>query len=474
MTDTNCSTGGTARPNRRAAGSRRSWRWTVPALVPVVALLVWSEVRVQQRVAELERRLTTGPVTEACPPFVLREQIESLNRSLLQFQLSGDPAEKDEFTRQSQAAGRLLDRFPGATAETEPALAAVREALEDYLAQAASRLEQPLRTIRRDSAATVRQELVAISSTLRARSDELLGLWQSAALAAGLQMRNEISSLGRWLLWSRGLWVTGSALLLTVLGWLAYRGSAAVQPAENSPEGRRERLASLGVLAAGVAHEIRNPLTAIKFRLFSVRQALPTELVDNEDLGIIENEIHRLDRIVKGFLQFARPPEPHPTVFPVDRLLEGVRDLLQNELRARSIELATASAPGLELHADEPQLQQVLINLVQNAADAVDGEGRITLAARLGAARLLGSSQPVVILEVADTGKGIPPEAEARLFEPFFSTKRGGTGLGLAIAARIIELHGGELQYTTAPSRGTTFSILLPRPARHESAHPAH
>ena len=105
----------------------------------------------------------------------------------------------------------------------------------------------------------------------------------------------------------------------------------------------------------------------------------------------------------------------------------------------------------------------MLINLIQNAADSIGHDGEVILRARLDTKRLGDHLTEVVILEVADTGRGIPPAVEKRLFDPFFTTKDAGTGLGLSIAARIVEKHGGALQYQTQPNRGTTFGILLPR-----------
>jgi signal transduction histidine kinase len=117
----------------------------------------------------------------------------------------------------------------------------------------------------------------------------------------------------------------------------------------------------------------------------------------------------------------------------------------------------------LLLRADSGHLKQVLINLVSNAAEAMDGAGTVTLRARAARAALGGRETDAVVLEVIDTGKGIPPEVEKRLFDPFFSTKETGTGLGLPIAARIVERHGGMLQYQTRPGHGTTFGVVLRR-----------
>jgi signal transduction histidine kinase len=138
--------------------------------------------------------------------------------------------------------------------------------------------------------------------------------------------------------------------------------------------------------------------------------------------------------------------------------------LLQPQLAKNNIRLRLAEEPvPAQIRIDPQQIQQVLINLIQNAADSIGGNGEITLRARLDTKRLADRATEVVILEVTDSGKGIPAEVQKRLFDPFFTTKEGGTGLGLAIASRIIEKHGGALQYQTQVNRGTTFGIVLPR-----------
>ncbi len=207
---------------------------------------------------------------------------------------------------------------------------------------------------------------------------------------------------------------------------------------------------------------MRNPLTAIKFRLFNLEKALPESVRDNEDLATAHSELNRLDRIVREFLQFARPSEPAWAEFPVPELIEQTQRLLRDDLQRRGITLALQECPPVSIRADRQQIQQVLINLVRNGAESIPGSGTVTLRARQGAAKLSQRMAPVVILEVSDTGRGIPRDAEARLFDPFFSTKENGTGLGLSIAARIVEKHGGVIQYTTELDRGTTFSVVLP------------
>jgi signal transduction histidine kinase len=144
---------------------------------------------------------------------------------------------------------------------------------------------------------------------------------------------------------------------------------------------------------------------------------------------------------------------------------------LSKSLAEVDIRLTVENAAGdLSVPMDPQQIQQVLINLVQNAADAVGREGSVLLSARLDQRLLNGRVQQVVVLEVADTGKGITPDVEKRLFDPFFTTKDAGTGLGLPIAARIVEKHGGAIQYQTQVGHGTTFGIVLPCAETHETS----
>jgi signal transduction histidine kinase len=132
-------------------------------------------------------------------------------------------------------------------------------------------------------------------------------------------------------------------------------------------------------------------------------------------------------------------------------------------LAKSDIRLVRESGPALPIRVDAGQIQQVLINLVQNAADSIGRSGTIGLRARPGRKRLANGETDVVILEVSDTGKGMSPEVQKRLFDPFFTTKDKGTGLGLSIAARMVEMNGGLLQFQTQLNRGSTFGIVLPR-----------
>jgi len=223
-----------------------------------------------------------------------------------------------------------------------------------------------------------------------------------------------------------------------------------------------------------VAHEIRNPLTAINVRLHSLKRTLVRGSSEHEDATVIDQEIQRLDRIVRDVLHFARPAEPRQVTITAGSLFNRVQGLLSSQLGKASIRLSLAPSPALWIRVDPQQIEQVLINLIQNAAESIVRDGTITLRARTtlmplaglprrGFPAKAGRATPAVILEVIDTGKGIPLEVQERLFDPFFTTKESGTGLGLSIAARIVEKHGGALQYRTEANRGTTFGIVLPR-----------
>jgi signal transduction histidine kinase len=232
---------------------------------------------------------------------------------------------------------------------------------------------------------------------------------------------------------------------------------------------RQEKLASLGVFATGIAHEIRNPLTAIKVRLFTLRSSHRPGTSEYEYIEVIRGEIDRLERIVSEFLQFARPAEPELKTMPADKLLQEIQNLLRSDLASRSIELKLELRADATIRVDSDKMKQVLINFIQNGADSMEKGGTVTLRLRQDRQLLNGKWVTAVIIDIADQGKGIPPEVQKRLFDPFFTTKEAGTGLGLPIAARIVEKHGGAIQYETQVNRGTTFSIVLPPAPTNET-----
>jgi len=231
---------------------------------------------------------------------------------------------------------------------------------------------------------------------------------------------------------------------------------------DNTAIEHQKKLAHFARLATSLAHEIRNPLTAINVRLFTLQKTMSKTSNEHQDATLIRNEIDRLEQTLKNFLKLARPSEPKFTPLTAEPTLREVRELLAPQLQRQSIQLKTESMTGTPFLADPLQLKQVLINLIQNAADSIGEKGAITLRALDGEARLNGHSHKAVVLEVEDTGTGIPPEVQENLFDPFFSTKDNGTGLGLPIAAKIIEQHKGTLDFETRIGDGTVFRVTLP------------
>ena len=446
--------------------------WRIAALVlglvTALAVVAWIKSSIWQGVGQLE----TSFATIRSESFLLgvqgREGLGQLNASLLRHLLSGDGDERERFRTTAQA---LRERFRRITPhlsspKERKAAAQFEQAFQGYLASSAELLERTIRGVRKDSALQAQQEIDVRSQSVLALADQFVQVQQTAMRGFFSESESALGSLRRLLSLSVGLLF----LLLVSVAALTYRALIAPLRSKLSESQelieRQEKLASLGVLAAGVAHEIRNPLTAIKFRLFSLKKSLPAGSRDNEDISVINNELNRLERIVKDFLHFARPSEPELAPVELGDLLQQVQNLLSEELGRRGIALEIEPGPPITVRADRQQLQQVLINLVQNGAESIGQKGRITLRVREGATRLGPRHQPVVMIDVSDTGKGITREAEKRLFDPFFSTKADGTGLGLPIAERIMEKHGGYLQYATQPERGTVFSVVLPQPLK--------
>ena len=221
---------------------------------------------------------------------------------------------------------------------------------------------------------------------------------------------------------------------------------------------RRDRLASMGALASGVAHEVRNPLNAISV----IVQRLRREFTPRTDEGeyrqltqVVAGEVERVNRIIQQFLELARPPALVKTRTDLASVLARAAETVEPQIRAAGLRLERDFAGVGEAQVDADQLHQVLLNLLVNAVEATD-EGHVRLAAR---------SRPEgwVEIGVADTGSGIPAEDVERIFDLYFTTKAAGTGLGLSLVHRIVAEHGGRVEVQSERGAGTRFVILLPR-----------
>ncbi len=238
---------------------------------------------------------------------------------------------------------------------------------------------------------------------------------------------------------------------------------------------QRERLAAVGELAAGVAHEVRNPLAAISGcveMLRAVNRERSGDLEQERMMSVVLREIERLDALISDFLLFARPAQPKLEPLDVGALLGEIAEMCRAACPI-GVTVSVAAPASLRVQADATQLRQVLWNLVRNAVQAVGEHGVIRLsAARASGALAQGddaalrsgaaSGRDAVEIAVADDGPGIEPEALERIFDPFFTTKPSGTGLGLATVHRIVTAHAGAIEVQSGKGAGARFRVLLP------------
>jgi len=221
-----------------------------------------------------------------------------------------------------------------------------------------------------------------------------------------------------------------------------------------------EKWALVGKLAAGVAHSVRNPLTSVKMRLFSMERHLALSPSQEEDFEVISEEIRHIDTIVGNFLEFSRPPKlKMQKVSPSDSVDLAVQ-LLRHRLESYDVKVEVNRDRRLpEIQADPDQLKEVFVNLMVNACEAMVDGGSIVIHEEESSSENLG---PVAMVKVTDDGPGVPVSIQEKLFQPFFSTKEEGTGLGLSIATRIVEEHGGWIDLKSREGEGATFVITLP------------
>ena len=219
---------------------------------------------------------------------------------------------------------------------------------------------------------------------------------------------------------------------------------------------RTEQLAQVGQLAAGLAHEVRNPLTGIKLLVEAALRPQSRRPLNMEDSELILREVKRLEQTVQRFLNFARLPAPQTAQCDLRELVHQVWEVVQIRARQQDVEPTFQLPPvPVMVTVDAGQMTSVLVNLFLNALDAIGSSGRLEVL-------LTPSDQGTLRLRVCDSGPGISTEIQSRLFQPFASDKALGTGLGLFISGRILEEHGGAISASNRPEGGACFTITFP------------
>jgi two-component system sensor histidine kinase PilS (NtrC family) len=221
-----------------------------------------------------------------------------------------------------------------------------------------------------------------------------------------------------------------------------------------------EKMATIGEMAAGIAHELRNPLAAISGAVQLLDRESQEDSVNKRLFGIILRESDRLDATIHEFLLFSKPVDPKKEWFSLRALAqEALETLSQDPEWNPTLILDLEIAPDLECWGDPQLIRQVLLNLIANSANACRNmeKGRILL-------RVEEIPEAAMVLEIVDNGPGIPEDFREKIFEPFFTTRETGTGLGLAIVRQIVQSHGGEISLRDGQPQGTIFTVRLPMP----------
>jgi two-component system, NtrC family, sensor kinase len=232
-------------------------------------------------------------------------------------------------------------------------------------------------------------------------------------------------------------------------------GREKLQRMHQTQMSRAEHLAMLGELAAGLAHEIRNPLAGIAGVIEIIGQELPSTSPARDVWKEVQQEVLHIKKILSDLLDYARPKPPDIRAANLHNTVEHAVSLARHQTMSKPIEIQVALDGALPpVEHDETQIQQVLLNLLLNALQAIEGAGTVRVA--------LEPRRDFAVVRVSDTGRGIRQEDVDRVFRPFFTTKGQGTGLGLSLARRIVEGHGGHIEVKSEPGQGSEFSVWLP------------
>lgn len=428
-------------------------------------LIVVITLSSQRQVTELRARLSSVDSESSGIMDHFKDSMRELNNAVLRYGTERDPAVWKASVRASRDLSNWIDGQKTAlqTPAEKELLRQIQTAYDNYL-ETVRNFHAKVESLNGRSAS------LADFTPIRKQSQRLFDLGQALA-RAHYKLHNELlqhanQSLEHLhfsvLILLGLLLVFVAAMALDVFRHLIAPLRVKLVETQAFAE-RHEKLASLGLLASGVAHEIRNPLTSIKIGMFMQKKKFQPGTPERADAEVVEREILRLEHILDDFLAFTRPAAPRLAALQLDAFLQELRHFFTPQLAGINVQLVTEILAPMQVRADAAQLKQAVINLVQNAANSIGRNGCITLRARPDRKLLAGNEMAVAVLEVADTGKGISPEVEKRMFQPFFTTREDGTGLGLSIAAQIVRKHGGELQYQTRTNHGTVFGIILPQ-----------
>ena len=451
----------------------RSFGYAFATLL-LVLVACWVGSNTWRELEQLHRSFASAQADDFYLPAHVEATVRELNDTVLRIDLRHIPADRVAF----QKVGSDLEEWIRAhrdtltTPEQGALMGQIEIAFEAYMIQSAKLM---------DEGATPSSPTPALEQ-VEENAAPIMDLCSKLKESERAEQRQFMNDSQRALAWVQQLLVVVLVALVIMVGTgivAIYRG--VIGPLQ--VELIKSRSLAIQTRKAGVAWHPgrrRRPRNSQSTHGDQCAPAQPLKETssenssEQEDALVIGHEIQRLERIVQEFLQFARPAEPKlVTRLRRQFARQGADRCSVSQLERASIQLKLESVPDIWVRVDPHQIEQVLINLIKNAAESMERDGTITLRVRTGTARLTGRNRPVVILEVSDTGKGIPPEVQKRIFDPFFTTKEEGTGLGLVIASRIIEKHNGTLECRSESNRGTTFTIMLPQAKPEEINEPS-
>ncbi len=280
------------------------------------------------------------------------------------------------------------------------------------------------------------------------------------------KLEEEIGNIRRELIYKLSFGIGASIVLLIIAFGYVIRLLNKTRKLEAEAQ-MADRLAYVGTLASGLAHEIRNPLNSMNMNVQMLEEESHGRISEGQEefkelISAIKGEINRLERLVNNFLTYARPQKLIMAENNLNAMVSDVARFLKAEIEQKKIALELNLDPYLpHVEMDEQQVKQALMNILINSKQALKEGGKISIATKMG-------SEGKTIIEIKDNGPGIPQEMKDKIFDIFFSTRGGGTGLGLPIAQKIVEMHGGWIDLWTEAGKGTHFTIYLPRTHKKE------